>query len=488
MLSSNLQNILNIYKRFKTMGELHLVSPKRLFVREGTLFQVTKRGAQDRIFFLFSDVLLGSKIHKKGELTLKCKIPVDYILIRDRPDTKEQKNIFQIVRMDHKKIIYTLIAPSPKEKQKWIADLQKLIDLALVKFQKKQKIPKTLDESVDVAVTFLLWGVLPSTVESDKKIDKHPTSYARTKRTVQFLLPAEESSPGKILELNSGFHFGRESANDAVTLSKMLLQQIQNIYSAHRNIFEEFQEHGTCCVGLDPRYERFVHSTSELQTVSISELDDEHKLAFWLNTYHTALLHAFVELGYPPTPAQTDKADENFYKRLHFLDSCGYSIAGNSFSVVDMKWRILRQSMSEPQFMEEYLGRTRGKKKERILNEIGLKRKEALLNFALSDLVESSPAIYAYDSQDIYQQLLKTTREYLNKFVIVTDEKTPAEVPKLLEWFAADFGIEDHAKIFGVLSWCVKYVSANKKTVLMKHLGSKTLPIFTPFDWTFKLK
>lgn len=46
-------------------------------------------------------------------------------------------------------------------------------------------------------------------------------------------------------------------------------------------------------------YRRFALQTAELQHVEISFLETKEKAVFWLNTYHTLLLHGLLKFGAP---------------------------------------------------------------------------------------------------------------------------------------------------------------------------------------------
>jgi len=57
----NFQKMLSIQKALTGEGAPKILAPGRLFIREGPLLKVCSRGSQERMFFLFSDILIYTK-------------------------------------------------------------------------------------------------------------------------------------------------------------------------------------------------------------------------------------------------------------------------------------------------------------------------------------------------------------------------------------------------------------------------------------------
>jgi hypothetical protein len=117
-------NVTDLPKGFK------IVVPNRRLVREGPLIKVSKGRAQERVFFLFNDIILYAATPiLKGHLLFKGKIPLNLILVNDLPDqSPERKNIFELVRLDHKKKKYIICAKELKEKQEWMGDIRQIVE------------------------------------------------------------------------------------------------------------------------------------------------------------------------------------------------------------------------------------------------------------------------------------------------------------------------------------------------------------------------
>ncbi|XP_077389297.1 FERM, ARHGEF and pleckstrin domain-containing protein 2 isoform X4 [Festucalex cinctus] len=139
-LHSSLIRLENFQKLTELQRDLigieNLTAPGREFIREGCLYKLTKKGLQQRMFFLFSDMLLYTskgvtatnqfKVH--GQLPLHGMI----LIILDAPVEESEKEW----AVPHCFTIYSaqrtiVVAASSKvEMSKWIEDLNMAIDLA----------------------------------------------------------------------------------------------------------------------------------------------------------------------------------------------------------------------------------------------------------------------------------------------------------------------------------------------------------------------
>ena len=116
-----------------------IMASDRTFIREGNLIKVSKGRAQERVFFLFNDLILyAAKPLLMGNLLFKGKIPLNLILINDLPDqSPDRKNIFELVRLDHKKKKYIICAKEPQDKVDWMKDIKLIVDKNLLQSKEK---------------------------------------------------------------------------------------------------------------------------------------------------------------------------------------------------------------------------------------------------------------------------------------------------------------------------------------------------------------
>ncbi|XP_051996583.1 FERM, ARHGEF and pleckstrin domain-containing protein 2-like isoform X1 [Xyrauchen texanus] len=158
-LQSNLIRLENFQKLTELQRDLigieNLTAPGREFIREGCLYKLTKKGLQQRMFFLFSDMLLYTskgvtatnqfKVH--GQLPLHGMI----LIVLDAP-VEESENEWSV---PHCFTIYSaertivVSASSKVEMNKWIDDLNMAIDMSK-KSQEKSEVlldPSLCDRS-----------------------------------------------------------------------------------------------------------------------------------------------------------------------------------------------------------------------------------------------------------------------------------------------------------------------------------------------------
>ncbi|KAM6442684.1 FERM, ARHGEF and pleckstrin domain-containing protein 2 isoform 1-T1 [Liasis olivaceus] len=143
-MTSQLQNSLIRLENFQKLIELqhdllgtdNLVVPGREFIREGCLYKLTKKGLQQRMFFLFSDMLLYTSKGVTGTNQFKIRghLPLHgMLLIVLDPPVEESENEWSV---PHCFTIYSaqktvVVAASTRlEMGKWLEDLNMAIEMA----------------------------------------------------------------------------------------------------------------------------------------------------------------------------------------------------------------------------------------------------------------------------------------------------------------------------------------------------------------------
>ncbi|KAJ8375209.1 hypothetical protein SKAU_G00057890 [Synaphobranchus kaupii] len=157
-MAAQLQSSLIRLENFQKLTELqrdligveNLTEPGREFIREGCLYKLTKKGLQQRMFFLFSDMLLYTskgvtatnqfKVH--GQLPLHGMI----LIVLDAP-VEESENEWSV---PHCFTIYSaqrtivVAASSKAEMGKWIQDLNMAIDMSKKSHEKSDLVDPSL--------------------------------------------------------------------------------------------------------------------------------------------------------------------------------------------------------------------------------------------------------------------------------------------------------------------------------------------------------
>lgn len=186
--------------------------------------------------------------------------------------------------------------------------------------------------------------------------------------------------------------------------------------------------------------------------------DDESKLAFWINIYNA---HIQIILGKNP---------EKFDDRGTFFKVPQFYIACQHLSFEDVEHGIIRRTKAPLGL--GYLPAWFPGKYERKMRT---SKADGRVHFALNCGAKSCPPVAAYDYRRMDEQLDLISEQYLNNHSTYKKEENVVYVPRLLQWFSADFG----------------WFKSGKRKFLTKHgaipKGAKPKMKFNDYDWTLLL-
>lgn len=220
--------------------------------------------------------------------------------------------------------------------------------------------------------------------------------------------------------LNCGkFYFRQEAAATATNTNPLALAEV-----ALKKAVTMSTE------GLENSEQRraFLDSAAELKLASVHGLDEDSRLAFFLNVYHIMISHAFLVLGAPNSSLQW----------ISYFNNVAYQIGDDIFSLTELEHCIIRAQMSYP---TQFLSRFVIPKKSTYRME--LKRADFRINFALNCGSLSNPSkIIIYKADRLQEQLNAASCLYLK---LVTYRRHGSgdlelKLPKICQWFADDFG------------------------------------------------
>ncbi|XP_042149001.1 FERM, ARHGEF and pleckstrin domain-containing protein 2-like [Ixodes scapularis] len=188
----------------------NLVQPGREFVREGCLQKLSRKGYQQRMFFLFSDVLIYASRTSGPRLQFKVhgQLPLQSLMVEETEPKVEAAFRFTIYAGNRALMV---AAGSEEERQRWMKDLSDCIELAR-----------------DHKDTGLFYSSLKSCNSSDERLDRAPQeSPAGGKWTGQ---PAQHSNTALHLCWHRNTSIGRQQHQQAFLhyLSGYLLRKFKN--------------------------------------------------------------------------------------------------------------------------------------------------------------------------------------------------------------------------------------------------------------------
>ncbi|XP_043851215.1 FERM, ARHGEF and pleckstrin domain-containing protein 2 isoform X2 [Dromiciops gliroides] len=136
-MTSQLQNSLLRLENFQKLTELqhdlvgidNLIIPGREFIREGCLYKLTRKGFQQRMFFLFSDMLLYTSKGVTGTNHFKIhgQLPLHGMLVEESDNEWSVPHCFTIYSIPKTIVV---AASTRLEMGKWMGDLSLAIEVA----------------------------------------------------------------------------------------------------------------------------------------------------------------------------------------------------------------------------------------------------------------------------------------------------------------------------------------------------------------------
>ncbi|CAD6265171.1 unnamed protein product [Miscanthus lutarioriparius] len=164
----------------------------------------------------------------------------------------------------------------------------------------------------------------------------------------------------------------------------------------------------------------------KLSLVDLAGLSHQQRLAFWINTYNSCMMNAFLEHGAPTNP----------HMLVAMMPKATINVGGRVLSAMTIEHFILRLPYDAKHV------NTEGVKGGDGPAVFGLEWPEPLVTFALSCGSWSSPAVRVYTAARVEEELEAAKREYLQAAVGVSP--SPASdaglaIPKLLHWYLPDF-------------------------------------------------
>lgn len=207
--------------------------------------------------------------------------------------------------------------------------------------------------------------------------------------------------------------------------------------------------------------------TNCLANLSLNQLEfqlnsEEKKKAFWMNIYN-----AYVQILLLDEPELFE--DRNSWFGYNFFSSPQIAIAGRLMSLDDIEHGIMRRSTNKLT-----LGYMRNWFIDDVEKRLMWDEIDPRIHFALNCGAISCPYIAVFDPSRIEEQLVITTRNYLNETTEYDQDENRAKVTRLISWFRGDFG-----GLSGAKQLLSKYGAIPE--------GSDPKLTFQEYDWTLEL-
>ena len=213
---------------------------------------------------------------------------------------------------------------------------------------------------------------------------------------------------------------------------RQLAEAIEGARAAH------FDADGLAC-----RYPAFAVSRERgrlaaflgnLESLDFKRLRIPAQTSFWLNVFNAGVLRDSPELEF--ASAQKDVAA--------FFEQPRLKIGGHAFSLDDVQHGLLRGNVPRHGRLRAPMNRD-----DPRLAFMPIAFDERM-HFALYSASRSSPALRAFDPGRLDKQLEAATGDFMRRTVRVEEDGAVVVLPRLLDWYARDFGGERGALEFAL--------------------------------------
>ncbi|KAH0697495.1 hypothetical protein KY290_015372 [Solanum tuberosum] len=211
----------------------------------------------------------------------------------------------------------------------------------------------------------------------------------------------------------------------------------------------------------------------KLSSVKLEGLTHQQKLAFWINTYNSCVMNAFIEHGIPETAEQV----------VSLMQKATINVGGHFLNAIMIEHFILRL----PYHLKYTCSKSAKDTELKVRSVFGLEWSEPLVTFALSCGSWSSPAVRVYTASQVETQLETAKRDYLQAAVGIS-ATNKLIIPKLLDWYLLDFAKDLDA----LLDWVCLQLPDELRNQTMKCLERRgreplsQLVQVMPYNFSFR--
>ncbi|WOK92082.1 hypothetical protein Cni_G00773 [Canna indica] len=215
----------------------------------------------------------------------------------------------------------------------------------------------------------------------------------------------------------------------------------------------------------------------QLAKINPASMNDNERLAFWINVYNALIMHAYLAYGVPRSDT----------KLFSLMQKASYIVGGQSFSAAEIEFVILKMKPPAHRPQLALVLALHKFKISEVHKKYSIDSPEPLTLFALSCGMYSSPAIRVFTADNIQDELQNSMRDYIRASIGIS-EKGKLLVPKLLHCFAKSI-VEDSL----LIDWICRYLSPEQVTIVrdstsqrkQRLLGVRSFSVI-PFDSRFR--
>ncbi|KAK2372709.1 hypothetical protein QL285_073819 [Trifolium repens] len=212
----------------------------------------------------------------------------------------------------------------------------------------------------------------------------------------------------------------------------------------------------------------------KLASVNLKGLTHQEKLAFWINTYNSCMMNAYLEHGIPESPEMV----------VALMQKATIVVGGHLLKAITIEHFILRL----PYYLNFTCLKAAKNDEMKARGIFGLEWSEPLVTFALSCGSWSSPVVRVYTASQVDNELETAKRDYLQAAVGIT-KTNKLIIPKILDWFLLDFAKD----LESLLDWVCLQLPVELRKEAVECLERRGRQPFSqmvqmmPYDFSFRL-
>jgi len=245
-------------------------------------------------------------------------------------------------------------------------------------------------------------------------------------------------------------------------------QRLEEVLAAVRAA--HFDADGTACdyaaFTASREHGRLAACLSELDSFDPKRVRFGAQTAFWINVFNAGVLRDAAELQF----SSSERDRDAFFERPRL------KVSGHSFSLDDIYHGLLRGNLPKHGHLRSPMSRT-----DPRLAYMPIAFDERM-HLALHTAARSSPALRAFQGGKLDVQLEQAAASYIQRTSRVEREGALVMAPRLLHWYAKDFGGER-----GVLAFVLGRLDDESVDMADRHRGREKLK-YADFDWRLNLR
>jgi len=259
-----------------------------------------------------------------------------------------------------------------------------------------------------------------------------------------------------ILNPNDEEFSGELAADPPVALRSALEASRSAWYDAAHNAFDY------AGFGGSTEYEALRAAAESLAGFECAALGIGQRLPFWLNVYNALVLHAVVARG----------VGDSVRSVGDFYGGAQYEVGGLEYSLDDIEHGLLRAN--EP----PRRGARRPMREDDPRQRVAPILFDERVHFAMYSACRSSPWLETFTETGLDVQLESATRRYLSAHLRLDPDCKALRVPKMFDWYEADFGGAE-----GVRSFVIARLERDEDVEAVDRKGGRIAVKYLEYDW-----